>query len=327
MARPRIFVSSTFYDLRQVRADLERFIRDLGFEPVLHERGNIPYGHEERLENYCYREVGTCDILVSIVGSRFGSHSGHADYSISQMELKKAIELQKPVYIFVEHAVFSELRTYLANTDNSNVRYTSVDDSRIFQFIDEVRRLPHNNLIFTFSTVVEITDVLREQWAGLFRNLLNESLKQQEVNLSKELKGSLSTLRQMIDHIASDRSRRDEVISTIVTLNHPLFSQIADVTSTTYRVIFNNLEEMGRWLTSRGWVRQEDETDWDDSVWLVWTRDWGKGRARKLRIMQHIFSEDNKLKHFDHNEWQSEWLEFEDIEKKQNDDANDEIPF
>jgi hypothetical protein len=30
VARPRVFVSSTFYDLRQVRTDLERFIRDLG---------------------------------------------------------------------------------------------------------------------------------------------------------------------------------------------------------------------------------------------------------------------------------------------------------
>lgn len=27
MARPRVFISSTFYDLKQIRADLDNFIR------------------------------------------------------------------------------------------------------------------------------------------------------------------------------------------------------------------------------------------------------------------------------------------------------------
>ena len=53
MARPRVFISSTFYDLRHVRADLEAFIRDMGYDPVLHERGAVPYGSDQALEEYC----------------------------------------------------------------------------------------------------------------------------------------------------------------------------------------------------------------------------------------------------------------------------------
>ena len=41
MARPRIFISSTFYDLKHVRYDLENFIRSLGYEPIMNDRGNI----------------------------------------------------------------------------------------------------------------------------------------------------------------------------------------------------------------------------------------------------------------------------------------------
>jgi hypothetical protein len=55
MARPRIFISSTFYDMRTLRDDLDRFIRDHGYEPVRHERGHIPYGADEKPENYAYR--------------------------------------------------------------------------------------------------------------------------------------------------------------------------------------------------------------------------------------------------------------------------------
>lgn len=75
MARPRVFISSTFYDLRQIRDDLERFVRDLGYEPVRHETGAIPYGHESPPEEYAYREVETCDIVVAVIGGRFGSAS------------------------------------------------------------------------------------------------------------------------------------------------------------------------------------------------------------------------------------------------------------
>lgn len=38
MAKPRVFISSTFYDLKQVRSSLETFVRDLGFDPVLSEK-------------------------------------------------------------------------------------------------------------------------------------------------------------------------------------------------------------------------------------------------------------------------------------------------
>lgn len=75
MAKPRVFISSTFYDLRQVRTDLDQFIMALGYEPVRNEEGDIPYGQDEELEKYCYEEIKNCDILVSIIGGRFGSDS------------------------------------------------------------------------------------------------------------------------------------------------------------------------------------------------------------------------------------------------------------
>ena len=35
MARPRVFISSTFYDLQHIRTSLEGFVERLGFEAVL----------------------------------------------------------------------------------------------------------------------------------------------------------------------------------------------------------------------------------------------------------------------------------------------------
>jgi hypothetical protein len=114
MARPRVFISSTFYDLRQVREDLERMIRELGYESVRHEVGAVPYGKEDRPEEYAYREIELCDIVVSIIGGRFGTQSDQEPhYSISQNELRRALERGIQVFIFIEKNVLGEYSTYL----------------------------------------------------------------------------------------------------------------------------------------------------------------------------------------------------------------------
>ena len=105
MEKPRIFISSTFYDLRHIRADLDKFIESLGYEPIRNEEGDIPYGKEEELQSYCYKEISNVDILVSIIGSRYGSpasvneHDKESHYSISQKEVKTAIENNKNLIV------------------------------------------------------------------------------------------------------------------------------------------------------------------------------------------------------------------------------------
>ena len=116
MAKPRVFISSTFYDLRQIREDLERVIRELGYEPVRHEAGSIPYDKKDKLESSAYREVELSDIVVAVVGGRFGSESHEEPgYSISQKELKRALERNIQVFIFIEKNVLSEYSTYQLN--------------------------------------------------------------------------------------------------------------------------------------------------------------------------------------------------------------------
>ncbi|MDX2468997.1 MAG: DUF4062 domain-containing protein [SAR324 cluster bacterium] len=43
MARPRIFVSYTYYDLKHIRKSLESFIDNMDYEPVLFESGDVDF--------------------------------------------------------------------------------------------------------------------------------------------------------------------------------------------------------------------------------------------------------------------------------------------
>ena len=89
MANPRIFVSSTYYDLKHVRSSLDIFIESFGYDSVLSEKGDIAYSPDAPLDESCYREVTSADIFVLIIGGRYGSESSDGNKKESKTFYEK----------------------------------------------------------------------------------------------------------------------------------------------------------------------------------------------------------------------------------------------
>ena len=326
MAHPRVFISSTYYDLKNVRADLERYINDRGFDPVLNERGQIPYSNKEKLEEYCYKEIENCDILISIIGGRHGSSSTHDPYSISQKELKTAIDLGRPVYIFVEKSVLAEYETYKKNKESKDIEYAAVDNVAIYKFMDEVFSLPINNQVAPFETSSEITVYLQEQWAGLFQRLLRDDAKKKEVMLLDDLKNTAKTLNQLVEFLTKERSTGDQAIRDILLSNHPIFEDIRCKIDVPHRIFFSNKKELTPLLTAWGYKRFEID-EWDSDSYEEWIYDRGE-TSRVLKISLNVFEEDGKLKIFTPDEWQDDWvISYEPEPEPPLYAADDDLPF
>jgi hypothetical protein len=227
MARPRVFVSSTFYDLKHVRASLDDFIDSLGFDSVLSEKGDIPYSPEAPLDESCYKEVQNADIFVLIIGGRYGAAASANDAkpegnffehydSITRKEYEAAARMDVPIYILIESGVFSEYRTYLQNRDNTEIRYAHVDSANVFRLIESILSKSRNNPVQPFDNFGDVKAWLREQWAGLFRDLLHRKSNQQQLaELSSEvnrLSAVNETLKKymetMITKISPDEGKR-----------------------------------------------------------------------------------------------------------------------
>lgn len=50
MAKPRVFVSSTYYDLKYARERLERFIKSYNMEPVLFESDEVYFNPNRKID-------------------------------------------------------------------------------------------------------------------------------------------------------------------------------------------------------------------------------------------------------------------------------------
>ncbi|GLB49211.1 DUF4062 domain-containing protein [Neptunitalea lumnitzerae] len=317
MAKPRIFISSTYYDLRQVRADIERFIKDLGYDPVLNEHGDIPYGSEDKLEDYCYKEINNVDILVSIIGGRYGTESNKEKNSISQMELKTAFELNKQVYIFIEKSIYSEYYFYLKNKGNDSVKLYYADNIKIHEFIDMVKALPNNNTIHGFETSSDITQFLKVQWAGLFQRFLQEQTRLKELNVIKGIEATSKTLNQLVTFLTEEKRGTNEAINEILLSNHPAMEQIKVLLSIPYRVFFMNLEEFTDLIIARGFKK---ELTFENHVFVQQK----KSSKITLTVDESIFNGDGKLKVYTKEEWKTEYIQ---IEEKEDEDEFGDLPF
>lgn len=315
MAKPRIFISSTFYDLRYVREDIGRFVREQGYEPVLYERGDVAYGRKESPQEYCYKEIERCDILVSIIGGRYGSPSSTPGYSVTQKELRKAIESGKQVYIFVEKNVKAEHEVYKVNKE-VDIKFRYADNRKIYEFLDEIDGLPQNNPIFTFDSPKDIIDILREQWAGLFQRLLQDEVTRMEVDVLMELKSVLATLHHVAasgDNIVTDPS------SVLVNCAHPAFARIKSLLSIPYRVVFLNLDELSALLRVRGY-KEVPEEFWDEPSYREWSKT-EESVYHTLKVRSDLFDETGRLRPV--SAWRDDAIQLDKVHLI----SDDDVPF
>lgn len=200
MAVPRVFISSTCYDLKYIRENLKYFIKTLGYEPVLSEEGSVYYDPTLDTQDSCLREIPSCQMFVLIIGGRFGETYKDTENSITNNEYKEAVKSTIPVFAIVDNSVLSEYFVYQKNKANPKIDadkiiYPSVNSPKIFNFIEEVRTNSVNNALNPFSDFANIEAYLRQQWAGMMFSFLTRQ------NEERRVTDTLSALTQMSEKI------------------------------------------------------------------------------------------------------------------------------
>jgi len=204
MAIPRIFVSSTCYDLHYIRENLKFFVKSLGYEPVLSEEGAVFFNPKKHTHDACLAEVPTCQMFVLIIGGRSGGKYKSTKKTITNVEYEIAIKSKIPVFTLVEQSVYAEHHVYLKNRVKKKVRceeieYPSVDDTQIFEFIDAVRQNISNNALVPFRNFNDVELYLRQQWAGMMFSFLTTQNESERV---AETLSAIQNINQRVEMLS-----------------------------------------------------------------------------------------------------------------------------
>lgn len=151
MAKPRVLISSTCKDLYLIREQLRELIDDIGYDPILSEDGDIFYSPDLHTHLSCIREIKNCDMVVLIVGNKFGTEFiTKNDKSVTQVEHETAHSEDLPIFAFIDEHVLHDYNIYL-NVKRQNINkpqviqekisqipFASNVDARVFKFIDSI---------------------------------------------------------------------------------------------------------------------------------------------------------------------------------------------
>ncbi|MBV5322033.1 MAG: DUF4062 domain-containing protein [Sulfuricurvum sp.] len=197
MAIPRVFISSTCYDLKHIRESLKYFVKTVGYDPVLSDDGDVFYNPSAHTHDSCIKEVETCQLFILIIGGRYGGTFVGKETSITNNEYKEAIKNNIPVFALIENAVYSDHHVFATNKKNNptiadQIEYPSVDNVKIFDFIDEVRKNVKNNAIFPFGNFSDIEGYLKKQWAGMMYDFLLQRNSEDASKITNRLLDDLS---------------------------------------------------------------------------------------------------------------------------------------
>lgn len=199
----RIFVASTHDDLVDVRAELYRYLLELGLIPIMSE-GRFPPTRDtkESVEARCLANIEMADVVLVILSERYGSIPKKHRISYTHLEFRQAEKHRKKILVYVRTALWalrerckkdsgaiSELRKKYAaayqrhlnsgQTDPAKlVKVTPRDQvPRLLAFVHECEQPKHRGkqIIRTFDTVVDLKDHIRND---LTANLLVASYEE-----------------------------------------------------------------------------------------------------------------------------------------------------
>jgi hypothetical protein len=210
MASLRVFVSSTCFDLGPIRGQIRNFLTSMGYEPIMSDYNDVLYDPRIHTHTSCIEEIATCDMIILLVGSRFGGKAipeaiSKVDFdalleksksvehlkkkeniSVTQLEVLKAVEIEIPIFTFIDSRLWNDHELYEKNKYKSilkDIEFPSIEKPEtaefIFEFINFLRHRTKGNIINNFSKFEDIDETLKKQWAGLFQKLLNESRTKQ----------------------------------------------------------------------------------------------------------------------------------------------------
>ncbi|WP_302625868.1 DUF4062 domain-containing protein [uncultured Eubacterium sp.] len=163
---PVVFVSSTCYDLKQVREDLKEFFEtNYGFQTMLSEFDSFPIDPCIGTFENCLSNVDkSADIFILIVGTRYG-YVTESGKSITNLEYLHAKAKGIPVFVFVDKQLYSQLKIWEVNKDGNFS--TVVDNPQLFEFVSEIYS-ESKQWIYTYESVRDITTTMRHQLSLIF---------------------------------------------------------------------------------------------------------------------------------------------------------------
>ena len=179
----KVFISSTCFELLDIRAELEVLLKENGLIPILSDSITSEFGIQTGTNSIetCLVNVRECDIFLIVLSQRYGSSlqkAGFEDVSATHLEYKEAVKLKKPIFMYVRDRLDSDFSTYRKTGKADGLNWVKEKDLRLFELIDEHSKLTNtetNNWKWTYRNSVELKKRINSDLKDEFKRVIVQS--------------------------------------------------------------------------------------------------------------------------------------------------------
>lgn len=170
----KVFVSSTVYDLLDVRAEVAEHLKQMGITPVLSDDKLSDFEVKQATNSIetCLVNVAAADEVIVILDKRYGpslEKAGFGDFSATHLEYLRAVKEKKPLHVFVRDRLEADFAIWRKNKKKADVVLSWVGDKdrSLFTLLDKHSKLSNsssNNWYTTFTCSIDLKAAIAKQF-------------------------------------------------------------------------------------------------------------------------------------------------------------------
>jgi hypothetical protein len=186
-----VFITSTCYDLIDLRAELGHFLRERGFLVRLSEDPMSEFAVEPTVDSIesCLANVAASDVVVCVIDRRYGGvlkHGKYAGKSATYAEVAHALAIKppKPLLFFVRDRAANDYGVMRDNGLDAQTRWVVEEGEqkqRWFDFFKWVSEIPEHasrsNWYDSFRDVVELKALAWKRLSDRFPQAVAPTLR------------------------------------------------------------------------------------------------------------------------------------------------------
>jgi len=198
----KIFISSSCYELRDLRAALRFWLADRGLSPRMSDEGGFP--HRDGIPPYaaCLPVLEECQLIIGVIDREYGRsfddwgpYSKLKGCSPTHGELKHALDMKKRVLLYVQSEVISFYEVWRKNKSGFSTEMPKGLDVKTLELIAEFKKMKPVPWLETFRDVSDIQRMLSKEFA----NQIQENLIEREKAITGGAKALLAKVLELDD--------------------------------------------------------------------------------------------------------------------------------
>jgi hypothetical protein len=188
----KIFISSTVYDLLDIRSEVYEYLRNNKLNPILSDVNESDFRVLPTTNSIetCLENVRQSEHFILILSQRYGpklGKCGFEDYSATHLEYREAVKNKIPIMVYVRDRFFADYTLWKKNGNRNDLEFGWVrqNQSDLFEFFDEHCRLTSDskpNWYKSFSTSVDLISIISFDFKqSISKSILLKSISEDAV--------------------------------------------------------------------------------------------------------------------------------------------------